>query len=446
VLHCFTASHHTTGFDTLEHLERTADQVTSALAERGEVAGSVVLATCNRFEVYLDVPAHVPAASVALAEIGRATGMSAQDVHGVGTLLAGSEVVEHVISVASGLESVVVGEGEIAGQVRRAVEHARERGTVSRDLERVFTQASRTARGVKNRTELSSAGRSVVRLALDLAESRITDWGEASVLLVGTGRYAGASLAALRDRGVRNVRVFSRSGRATGFAERHGVEAVREGDLVDALAGSDLVVACTVAPTVVVDAGMVEEARRRPGALPRRLFIDLGLPRNVDAAVARVPETELLDLETIGAHAPVPELNAADEAKALVEKAVAEYRAASAEDAVTPALVALRKHVFDVLDREIAWTKRRSGDNPETEAALRHLAGVLLHTPSVRARELAREGRAEEFARGVSALFDVEAEHRRCPVTAVRRETDAEAGSRADAAGGEGARGGAAAS
>lgn len=414
MLLCFTSSHRNAGFDLLERLERRAPDIIEALNAHGELfSGSVVLATCNRFEAYLDVDETLTDDRSAVADtvfetVAAAAGIDADDLRASGAVTSGHSVAEHLFSVSSGLESVIVGEGEIAGQVRRALETARTRGTVSRDLERLFQDASRTSRGVKNRTGITSAGRSVVRLALDMSESRITDWAATSVLLVGTGAYAGASLAALRDRGVTNVRVFSRTGRAQRFADTHDIEAVAGDGLVKAVAASDLIVTCSVAPTVILDAQTVALANEIEGSLERRLIVDLGLPRNVDPGVALVDGAELLDLETISKHAPLAELNATDEARALVGEAVAEFQARSSEQAVTPALVALRKHVFDVLDGEIAWARRRGDSSEKTEEALRHLAGVLLHTPSVRARELAREGRAEAFIEGTGALFGIE--------------------------------------
>ncbi len=436
VLLCFSSSHRTAALDTVERLERRTDEVIARLAGPVDgIRGSVVLSTCNRFEVYLEVPGSAPVAGerpwdaastdpVAFVDtVASATGLDAADVRDAGILLHGEAVAAHVFSVASGLESVVVGEGEIAGQVRRALESARERGTVSRELERVFQLASRTSRGVKNRTELSGAGRSVVRLALDMASTRVTDWSQTRVLLVGTGRYAGASLAALRSRGVHDVRVYSRTGRAAVFAASHGIAAAD--DLVAALAGSDVVVACSTVQSVLVEPATLAAARAMPGALQRRLIIDLGLPRNVDRAVASVPDTELIDLELLRTHAPLPEFHAAADARALVDEALADYRRATAEDAVTPALVALRSHVFDVLDAEIDRARARGADSTQTEAALRHLAGVLLHTPSVRARELAADGRADEFVHAVTALFGVRVP-RSCPVVGLHGEREGE--------------------
>jgi glutamyl-tRNA reductase len=432
VLLCFSSSHRTADFDLLERLERRAPAISAALSEHSDiVSGSVVLATCNRFEAYLDIeggPAGREAEAV-LDAVSAASGIDREVLGSSSAVYTEHAVAEHLFAVSSGLESVVVGEGEIAGQVRRALEAARRAGSVTSELERVFQVASRTSRGVKNRTGIMTAGRSLVRLALDLAESRVSDWAGTRVLLVGTGKYAGASLAALRDRGAADVRVYSPSGRAAKFALSHDILPVEADGLVEALAESDLVVTCSAVTDYVLTEPLLAEAVARPGAAERRLVIDLGLPRNVDPAVAELLGVELLDLETISIHAPLTELRAAaDDARSIVDAAAAEYRAQTAEQAVTPALVALRKHVFDVLDAEIERARRRGDASEQTEAALRHLAGVLLHTPSVRARELAREGEAQTFIDGVGALFgvDVEAEEGARPrLTAVDDESAA---------------------
>jgi glutamyl-tRNA reductase len=126
------------------------------------------------------------------------------------------------------------------------------------------------------------------------------------------------------------------------------------------------------------------------------------------------PHRDRLDLETISIHAPIAELNAETEARAIVDDAVSRFRAQALEQSTTPALVALRKHVFDILDDEIDRVKRRGDTTPEsaeqTERALRHLVGVLLHRPSVRARELGRAGRGDDFTGALDALFGVRPE------------------------------------
>jgi len=401
VLICLTASHRNASFDLLEKLSIGAPSAATTLVDANDfVGGAVVLATCNRFEAYVDVEEPLTAAASVAVEatistMSEASGIDADEMRDNVRVITGDEVVEHLFAVSSGLESVVIGEDEISGQVRRALEAARASGTTSRDLERLFQKASQTSRGVKNRTNVGGAGRSLVRLALELASSRVTDWSQARVLIVGTGQYAATTVAALRDRGAGDLAVFSSSGRASWFGLKHDLRPFD--DLAEAISWSDVLITCTSTTEPVVVPEVVDASRR--------LVIDLGLPRNVDPLVARVPGVELLDLETISLHAPLAELTAADDARALVSSAAAEFHAVAAEQSLTPAVVALRRHVFDLLDAEIDRARSRGDSSERTESALRHLAGVLLHTPSVRARELAREGRGEEFRDGLESLF-----------------------------------------
>jgi glutamyl-tRNA reductase len=202
--------------------------------------------------------------------------------------------------------------------------------------------------------------------------------------------------------------VYSPSGRAANFAASHELPAVEKAELIEAIAASDVIVTCSTAPTVVLTAAQLSAASELEGAVERRLVIDLGLPRNVDPAVSGVEGVELLDLETISIHAPLEELSAADDARAIVSEAASEFAASAAEKQLTPAIVALRTHIFDLLETEIARARKRGDADGTTEAALRHLAGVLLHTPSKRARELARAGEAESFTAAVTALFGIE--------------------------------------
>jgi glutamyl-tRNA reductase len=428
VLLCLSASHRTAAFELLERLSTGAATLGQALIPAdGSVEGAVVLATCNRFEAYLDVRG--PADEVRDAAAGRAidivsgiTGVSPAELSGAVAVHADAAAAEHLFAVSSGLESVVVGEGEISGQVRRALESARRSGTTSPDLERVFQRASTASREVQNRTGLGGAGRSIVRLALDLASSRIADWQAQNVLLVGTGAYAGACLAALRDRGVTEVGVFSPSGRASRFAAREGVRPVEADQLADALDAATVVVTCSTAPAVVLTAEMLAASLERSAG--KRVFVmDLGLPRNVDPAVARVPGAELLDLETIRLHAPLAELNAPDDARDLVGRAAAAFTAESTEHQVKSAVVAYRTHVFDVLEAELERLQARGESSPETERALRHLVSVLVHRPTQRAKELARAGQGERVVDALNTLFDLgvtlDAEHGRASEDAV---------------------------
>jgi glutamyl-tRNA reductase len=420
VLLCLTANHRNASFEILEKLSIGAPQAAGILVNDGDsISGAVVLATCNRFEAYLDIDEPLTAASAVAVEnsvqvISAASGIDPAALRDTVTVLRGDAVAEHLFSVSSGLESVIVGEDEISGQVRRALEHARAAGTTSSALERLFQKAANTSREVKSHTAIGGAGRSLVRLGLELASSRIADWSTTRVLIVGTGQYAATTVAALRDRGAGDITVYSPSGRAARFALRLGLTASI--DLVAALAAADVVITCTTTEAPVVAAAHLSPS---PGG-QRRIVIDLGLPRNVHPDVATVPGTELLDLETISLHAPLEELTATSDARALVSTAASEYAATTTEQRLAPSVVALRTHVFGLLEAEIARARARGDDDGRIEAALRHLTGVLLHTPSVRARALARTGEGQSFSDAVTALFGLDA----APDTTTRRTLD----------------------
>lgn len=396
MLLCVSASHKTASFELLEQLSMHTSALGPAIVAQGErVQGAVVVSTCNRFEAYVDMdepPTTAAGVEATVRAIASATGVPAESFDGSYRVVEGSEVAEHLFSVASGLESVVVGEGEIAGQVRRALKTARHEGTTTPELERLFQRASETQRGVKNATALGRAGRSLVRLSLELADSRIADWSALRVLLVGTGSYAAATLAALRDHGARDITVFSPSGRGERFAHKHQIAATT--DLPAALASAELVITCT--SDLAITADIV-------GTEAPDLIIDLGMPRNVDPAVA-AKGVALLDLELIRLHAPLEELQATDAARQVVQDAARRFTVVGEHRNVAPAVVALRRHVFGVLDAEIDRARGR-GDDGRIEQALRHMVGVLLHTPTVRAQELAERGHADRFTDAIATLF-----------------------------------------
>ncbi|WP_430591917.1 glutamyl-tRNA reductase [Humidisolicoccus flavus] len=473
MLICLSASHQNADFTVLEQLAAVDPRETQRrLAESRDVSGAIVFSTCNRFEAYLDVEEpsgddtqeHSTIVSSAFNAMFGAMRELDDHVQVLEPRL-GTEAAEHLFSVAAGLESVVVGEGEIAGQVRRALSSAQHDSTTSPDLERLFQRASETQRAIKNRTGLGAAGRSIVRLALGLANHRVNDWASTRILLVGTGRFAAASLAAVRDLGATNIEVWSPSARGSHFARKHGIANVDGRDAVLAAATADVILTCTTSEEHVITAEMLREGRARlagthalpsmpfshdsystdaaaecpvghetaaaqqcpldaslgehahDGACPvehgraRQLIIDMGLPRNVNPDVVAVPGVELLDLETIRLHAPIEHLTATDDARAIVQKAARTFARVSAENELNPAIRALRDHVTEAMEAEIARVQKRGSESEAkaAEAALRHFAGVLLHKPTTRARELARGGRSEAYVAALDALFGIEA-------------------------------------
>lgn len=437
-------------FDLLEQLSKRSEDVAAALDDPTLTAGSVVIATCNRFEVYAETgPQRGPAV---LARVAAAAGVPEAELVEIAETATEGAAAEHLFAVASGLKSAVVGEGEIAGQVRRAHDEARDRGTLTHSLEHLFRTATRTSREVGHRTDIRSAGRSLVRLSLRIAEARITDWARADVLLIGTGAYAGATVAALRARGAERIHVYSPSGRAVPYAEQHDLTAVPEESFAQALERADLVIACTRAEEPVLTPAMLMPGAAHIGARQAgtdplgtetverpdhsRLLIDLGMPRNIDPAVAAIPGIELLDLETIAKHAPVAELSAEAEAHEIVRAQAAEFSASQAERDALPVLLALRTHVFGILEDELCRAKKAAGAASshatneeasdqanaaataesearaaEVEAALRRFTGKLLHTPMTRIRSLGREGRVPDALDALETLFGIDPIH-----------------------------------
>nr|WP_227993830.1 glutamyl-tRNA reductase [Pseudactinotalea sp. HY160] len=423
---CLSVSFRTAGFDVLDRLTGAALPAAELLTLPG-VRGAVAISTCNRLEAYLDVEAAGEAPSSSAAEeligrLARSARIPPATVRAATRLLTRSRVPAHLFAVASGLESVAVGEVEIAGQVRRSAVLARESGTMTPELERLFQMASTTSRRVRTGSGIDAVGRSLIRLALDLAESRIRTWREARIVLVGTGSYARAALVALRERGAGEVDVVSPSGREATMAGRDGAVPRPWERLAHLLAGADLLVTSTVAPATragalpgtapdigpVVGARLVAQARER--TRDPLLVVDLGMPANVDAAAGEVSGVELLDLATIARHAPVADLEASARARDEVARATDRFAAAVAEAEATPAILALRDHVDGLVEEELARLRRRGEDSPEAERAVRHFAAMLVHAPSTRARRLAVTEGPDRFAGALGTVFGVEVE------------------------------------
>ncbi len=413
MLLCVSVSHRTADFDLLGRLsEALTETAATALLQDRRALGAVLVSTCNRVEAYLDVPpgADSSIADATLRTIATAAELPRDTLRDRAEILAGAPALHHLFAVTSGLESVAVGEEEISGQVRRAYESARATGSTTPELDTAFQRASKVSRDVRSATALGKQGRSLVQFALQLAGTRVTDWRQTRALIIGTGNYAATTVAALRTLGVSELAVYSLTGRAEKFAARYGVRPER--DLRDAIAGAEVVLTCTNTYSVTVQ-DIPDEARRT--------IIDLGLPRNVDPAVGRLPGVELMDLELIATHARLPMLAPDATARELVSSAAGAF---AAEQIAAPAIVALRRHVFDALDSELARLASKSLSPEHSSAvseALRHFAGALLHDPAQRARDLAAGGRIGSFEAGLAAVFGIDAAREAAaPVTPLR--------------------------
>ena len=394
MLVCLGASHRTATFELLERLATGLENAVAPAAARGRVT----LATCNRYELYLDVDDATDPASL-LEDVADAAGVDVEELrHGM-RVITGSRVSAHLFAVASGLDSMVFGEREITGQVRRALADAQRTRTATPPLERLFQGATATSREVRAISGISEGGQSIVQLALDLASNRVGDWRSARVLVIGSGSHARALCGALVERGVPSMTAWSPSGRTL---PHPAVRMVADAGLDRELGAADLIITSTNGQALTT----TRLALARGTTAGTTLVVDLGMPANVDPAVAELPGVELLDLPTIGLHAPVPELQASARAHDLVESAAGAFEASAAAG---PVITELRQHVMRLLDSELARMQARPGTSSETaeatERALRHFAGVLVHGPTTRAHTLAAEGRLDEVVAAVETLF-----------------------------------------
>jgi glutamyl-tRNA reductase len=399
-------SHLDVGIPDLERASAHALDLSSELLMQHVADGAVLLSTCNRVELYLDAPDPERAAGRA----GELLGITMAMVPDLPSRLrrsTGYDVARHLFSVASGLESMVVGEAEIAGQVRAAIADARREGTVTAPLDRLFGTASRVSRQVATTTGLGAAGRSVVSVALDLVERDHGPIAGRSVCLIGTGSFARISHAALRSRGATELLLYSLSGRAARFAETHEGTVVAQTALTDALLQADLVVSCSGAPHPIIDRAALEAVvARRDRELP---IVDLALTHDVEPEVRGLAGVRVLDLADVAAQAPPAHGEAVQRARRVVDAAVDGFRRVEAGRLADPAIVALRRRIADTMAGELDRAERRHAGQAlvAVTGALDRFASELLHVPSVRIRDLVAQGRGAEAMAALELLFGV---------------------------------------
>ncbi|MBB2996538.1 glutamyl-tRNA reductase [Paeniglutamicibacter cryotolerans] len=407
------ASHSDIDLETVAQLSAGASQVASSVLETSApLNGIVVLSTCNRYEVYCEAsgPGEIEAArSAVISQISSASGLSE---HVVGCALAtktGQDTVEHLFNVGAGLDSAVIGEREIAGQLRRALIEAQEKRTASGSLVRLFQTASRTAKEVGTRTELGSRGLSIVSVALDLASdlSVSAGWAEKNIVVFGTGAYAGATMALLRERGAHRVGVYSSSGRAETFVSTRGGSAVDEEQLQDALSHADVIIGCSGGDRRLMAADVASLDRAgRP-----LIAVDLALTHDFDPAFEDLDNVDLITLESVRMAAPVEQAMALRQARQIVQDAATDFAQEQRQRSADAAIVALRKHTQSVLESEVEKVRAQHGCTAaadEVEFAMRRMMRQLLHVPTVRGRELAAEGRTDDYVAALETLYGIQ--------------------------------------
>ncbi|EHK86839.1 glutamyl-tRNA reductase [Saccharomonospora azurea] len=410
-------SHRTADLATLERVAVPAAEVGKVLYElqqADDVSEVMLLSTCNRIEVYAVVETFHGGLAGISEVLARQAGMEPAQLYDNFYVHYAGAAVEHVFSVASGLDSMVVGETQILGQVRAAYATAREAGTVGRTLHELVQTTLRVGKRVHSETGLDRLGASVVSEALaaagELAGTR--------ALVVGAGSMGALAASQLRKGGVAGITVINRTPEraarlAASITEQGGsAKAAPMSDLATEVASADVVVVCTGAKDPVLLADHVA-----PRADDPVVVCDLGLPRDVDPAVEEVPGVALVDLETVRKR--MAEAGTATTEKQLARASgivldeVRDYLAGQRSAAVTPTVTALRKRAAEVVDAELLRLDRRLPDldgavRDELGRTVRRVVDKLLHAPTVRVKQLAAEKADTDYANALRELFGLD--------------------------------------
>ena len=414
-------SHQTAPVTLLEQFAMGTDDAAKALHElvgSDHVREAIVLATCNRIEVFAEVDRFHGGVTDVSRVLARQAGASVEELSPYVTVHYEDQAVAHLFSVAAGLDSMVVGETQVLGQLRAAYAQARGEGTVGGALHSVAQRALRVGKRVHAETGIDRAGASLVAVALDRAEVRVGALEGRSALVVGAGSMGALAASTLARRGGA-VTVISRTpASAARLAESVGGRAADFADLQREVAAADVLVTCTGASGLVVStetvAGAVAGRAGRPLAV-----VDLALPRDVDPGVAALPGVHVIDLALLqgeratrrdGLMAGSVAAGDIAAAHAMVEAETALLRAERQAAAVAPTVSALRSQAAEVVDAELLRLSTRLPDldaRARTEIArtVHRVVDKLLHEPTVRVKELAGATGGTDYADALRALF-----------------------------------------
>lgn len=406
---------HDTPLTDLEQFETAAEKVLLALhTSRSVLDGVVVLATCNRFEIYFEAESFHSSTDHVTTVVSEEIGIDISLVTPMLKVLYGDSVPQHLFSVASGLESMIVGEEEISGQVKRALARSQKLGFTSKNLNQLFQTAATVAKAVTTETGLGASGRSVITTALDVAAEELGGIAGKNTLLIGTGAYSRVVAASVQRLGADKIFIYSRSGRAEKFSETHETIPVPKDQLSTQMAEVDLVVSASGTQGYAIDEKLSREViQRRSGKSPL-VVIDVSLSRDVAPEVSTVDGITLIDLELIKNRAPQEHIDSVIIAREIIHAAVNDFKSSMASRTIDPVVAALRAHIGLWVEEETEKVRRKSGSVAanEVQKSLRKVTNAILHAPSVKAKELAIGGNQDDYVRAVRLLFDIEVTER----------------------------------
>ncbi|MFE9253303.1 glutamyl-tRNA reductase [Streptomyces sp. NPDC007088] len=425
-------SHRSAPVSVLERASLNAESQSKLLQDAlaaEPAAEAAVLATCNRIELYTDVDKFHAGVAEMSTLLAQHCGVGLDELTPYLYVHYEDRAVHHLFSVACGLDSMVVGEGQILGQIKDALARAQETHTAGRLLNDLFQKALRVGKRAHSETGIDRAGQSLVTFGLEQLAAgdprgvSVADWAKGKrALVIGAGSMSSLAAATLARAGVDEVVVANRTpGRAerlvailtepgsTGVLAR----AVPIAEAVDELSRVDVVVSCTGATGLVLPAQAIEAATAGRATRPLAL-LDLAMPRDIDAAAHRLDHVRLVDIESLAAaSADAPMAADVEQVRSIVSHEVDAFGAAQRAAHITPTVVALRTMAADLVDAEMARLRGRlpgldDKERAEITQTVRRVVDKLLHAPTVRVKQLASEPGGAGYADALRTLFDLD--------------------------------------
>jgi glutamyl-tRNA reductase len=413
-------SYKTAPVEIRERLALGEDRVADFLRDlRGaaEIQEAVAVSTCNRTELYLVASDPVEAESTALTMLARQAGIRPTGLAGAIYSHRNCDAARHLYRVTAGLESMIVGEAEIQGQVKRAYDTALAGETVGPLTNHLFKAALVTGKRVRTETAIGERQLSLPSVAVMLARDVLGDLSGREVIIIGTGETGVLTARALADSGCQTVFIATRRrDRALGLAREYGGTSLSFDELPQALERADAVVAATLSPQLLIEARELEEVMAARGGRPM-LLIDLAVPRDIEAACAELDGVALYDIDDLQAviarNLKVRQAEAR-KAEGIVEQEIQHFATWLGSLEVIPTVAALRVRGIEIADRVLAenagkWESASPRDLERVQALARAVVNRLLHHPTERMKEL-RDQRVHARMALVRDLFDLTVE------------------------------------
>ena len=414
-------SHKTAPLELRERLSLTEGRAVAALRELTEtetIGEAAAISTCNRTELYLVVSDPVQAESEALGVLTRKADIPPTELLGHLYSLRGIDASRHLLRVTAGLDSMIVGEAEIQGQVKRAYELALVEGATGPILNRLFRGALAAGGRARSETAIGERGVSIPSVAVEVAQRALGDLSERKVLMIGAGATAELVARALVARGVDTVFVANRHhDRALGLAERFDGEAIRFETLPEQLVEVDVVVSTTNSPHHIIERDGLEQVMAEREARPL-VLIDIAVPRDIEPACREVAAVSVYDIDDIQ---QIVERNAgvreaeATRAERIIEDELDRFQRWLASLEVVPTIAAMRERGDEVVRRVLAenenrWESLSEADRARMELMAKAIASRILHEPTRRIRRAAGSDEAYQYVSAMRELFGLDVE------------------------------------